>query len=271
MKKAKIYCLCLHNNLLDRVKSLQYLPVGLGKQNFSNGWLTDNTGVNISNKNSYYGEYTFHYWLWKNHLDKISDDEWIGFCAYRRFWQNKNQELDEKFNFQNSVLKHVPEEWENYQVILGNKISIDELKWMKVFKYGKKALLRSPGAIFKKNRTIKFQFDMFHGNGVLDKAIDLLDDENKNDFKNFVNSETSYNQGNMFICKSKNIIKSYYKTLFTWLEKCEGVFGFDLKEYGNIRIYAFLAERFLPYWFNKNTKVKEWPIFFYDLRDLNDK
>ena len=48
---------------------------------------------------------------------------------------------------------------------------------------------------------------MFHGNGVLDKAIDLLDDENKNDFKNFVNSETSYNQGNMFICKSKNIIK----------------------------------------------------------------
>ena len=76
--KAKIYCLCLHDNLLDKVNSLQYLPVGLGKQNFSDGWLADNTGINISNKNSYYGEYTFH-WLWKNHLDKISDDEWIGF------------------------------------------------------------------------------------------------------------------------------------------------------------------------------------------------
>ena len=173
MKKAKIYCLCLEDNLLDNVKNLQYLPVGLGANNFSDGWLTDNSGENISNKNPYYGEYTFHYWLWKNHLDNIPDDEWIGFCAYRRFWQNKNEKLQEKFQFQESILKNIPEEWENYQVILGDKISIDGIKWMKVFKYGKKNLLLNPGAIFKKNRTIKFQFDMFHGNGVLDKAIDL--------------------------------------------------------------------------------------------------
>ena len=267
--KAKIYCLCLHDNLLDKVKSLQYLPVGLGKQNFSDGWLADNTGINISNKNSYYGEYTFHYWLWKNHLDKISDDEWIGFCAYRRFWQNKNEELNEKFNFQNSVLKHVPQEWENYQVILGNKISIDELKWMKVFKYGKKALLRSPGAIFKKNRTIKFQFDMFHGNGVLDLAIDQLDYTDREDFRNYVNTRTSYNQGNMYICKSKNIMNNYYETIFNWLNKCEKVFGFNLKGYGKIRIYAFLAERFLPFWFTKYTNYLENPIMFKDLREEN--
>ena len=65
-------------------------------------------------------------------------------------------------------------------------------------------------------------------------------------------------------------MKNYYETLFTWLKKCEDIFGFNLKGYGSIRIYAFLAERFLPYWFNKNTKVKEWPIIFYDLRNLND-
>ena len=69
----------------------------------------------------------------------------------------------------------------------------------------------------------------------------------------------------MFICKSKNIMKDYYKTLFEWLEKCEKIFGFDLKGYGKIRIYAFLAERFMPYWFKKNAKVKEWPILFQDL------
>ncbi len=270
MKKAKIYCLCLEDNLLNKVKNLHYLPVGLGANNFSDGWLSDKSGINISNKNSYYGEYTFHYWLWKNHLDNISDDEWIGFCTYRRFWQNKNNILEEKFQFQNSVLNHIPKEWDKYQVILANKISIDGIKWMKVLKYGKKALLMNPGAIFKKNRSIKFQFDMFHGNGIMDKAIDLLDDENRNDFKKFVNTETSFNQCNMFICKSKNIMKEYYKTLFTWLEKCEDLFGFELKGYGKVRIYAFLAERFLPYWFNKNTKVKEWPIFFYDLRNLNE-
>ena len=32
---------------------------------------------------------------------------------------------------------------------------------------------------------------------------------------------------------------------------------------------AFLAERFLNYWFNKNTKLKNANIF-YDLRNLND-
>ncbi len=269
MKKAKIYCLCLEDNLLDRVKKLHYLPVGLGANNFSDGWITDNSGDNISDKNPYYGEYTFHYWLWKNYLDNISDNEWIGFCTYRRFWQNSNK-LVENVKFENLILNHIPKEWESYQVILANKISVDGIKWMKVLKYGKKALLMNPGAIFKKNRSIKFQFDMFHGNGVLDKAIDLLDDKNRDDFKKFVNTENSFNQCNMFICKSKSIMRDYYKTLFTWLKKCEDIFGFDLKGYGNVRIYAFLAERFLPYWFNKNTKVKEWPILFHDLRNLNE-
>ena len=73
----------------------------------------------------------------------------------------------------------------------------------------------------------------------------------------------------MFICKSKIIMENYYKTLFEWLKRCENLFGFDLKGYDKIRIYAFLAERFLPYWFHKNTKVKEWPILFYDLNKQN--
>ena len=110
---------------------------------------------------------------------------------------------------------------------------------------------------------------MFHGNGVLDQAINLLNDDDRENFKNYVNHETSYNSGNMFICKSKIIMKNYYKTLFEWLKKCENLFGFDLDGYDKIRIYAFLAERFLPYWFHKNTKVKEWPILFYDLNKVN--
>ena len=45
-------------------------------------------------------------------------------------------------------------------------------------------------------------------------------------------------------------------------------FGFDLKGYGNIRIYGFLTERFLPFWFNKYANTLEWPIIFYDLNKL---
>jgi hypothetical protein len=105
---------------------------------------------------------------------------------------------------------------------------------------------------------------MFHGNGILDKAIKLLNNNDRDDFMNFTKENTEYNQGNMFISKNKKIIENYYQTTFEWLEKCERVFGFKLHGYGKTRVYSFLAERFLPYWFKKNSKFLEWPIFFYN-------
>ena len=74
--------------------------------------------------------------------------------------------------------------------------------------------MRNPKALFKSGRSIRFQFDMFHGNGVLDKAIDVLDEKERDDFRKFVIEKNSYNQGNMFICKSQNIMDEYYKTIF---------------------------------------------------------
>ena len=94
MNNAIIYCLCLHNRLYNLVKDLGYVPVGLGKEEFNDNWVKDNLGINISKKNSHYGEHTFHYWLWKNQIDNIQENTWIGFCAYRRFWQKKNINLE---------------------------------------------------------------------------------------------------------------------------------------------------------------------------------
>ena len=262
-----MFCLAIDDSVLNKINLLNYTPVGLGDKKYSAKCLRDNTGENISFKNDYYGEYTFHYWLWKNNFNDIPDNKWIGFCAYRRFWQKEIIKKDEIINIKDGILDDTFPEWDKYDVILGNHISLENVKWIKVFKYGKLAFMRNPLSIIKKGRTIRFQFDMFHGNGVLDKAISLLNDNDREDFKNFVRTSTSYNQGNMFICKSKKIIDSYYKAIFEWLEKCENVFGFDLKGYGNIRVYAFLAERFLPFWFNKYCKVLEWPVLFYDLKE----
>ena len=265
MEKLKMYCLSRYDSVKNKIKDLDYTPVGLGTENYSEGWIRDNTGENISNKNKFYGEYTFHYWLWKNELKNIPDNTWIGFCAYRRFW-NKNLIKPKKIeNLSEEVLKNVSSDWANYDVILGDEMDISRIKWIKVIKYGKISFLRNPLIFLKKNRNIRFHFDMFHGNGNLDKAIDLLDEKNRNDFRNYVKNQTSYNQGNMFITKSKKIIDNYYSDLFSWLKKCEDLFGFDLDGYGKTRIYAFLAERFLPYWFNKYTNVLKWPILFYDI------
>lgn len=67
------------------------------------------------------------------------------------------------------------------------------------------------------------------------------------------------------IRENKDLINNYYQTVFKWLSKCEQFIGFNLEGYNQVRMYAFLAERFMPYWFKKNSKVLEWPIIFDDL------
>ena len=104
-----MYCLSLHNRNYEIIKELGYIPVGLGKDSFSAEWLTDKDGENISEKNPYYGEYSFHYWFWKNKIDTIDDNVWIGFCAYRRFWAQKL--YVEKFLNKEDFLHTIPTEW----------------------------------------------------------------------------------------------------------------------------------------------------------------
>ena len=211
MKKLKMYCLCLHNKHFQTVKKLGYIPVGLGKGFFSPEWLRDNEGENISNKNEYYGEYTFHYWFWKNRIEQIENNTWIGFCAYRRFWLNKSTIISKPNK--NDFLKNIPEEWNNYDTVLGQQFFINKMKFSKMVKHGLSSLINYPPAVFEKNRNIKFHFNSFHGFGKLDKAIDLLDDENREDFRKFTEQNLSFNMGNMFICKSKKIINDYCKKI----------------------------------------------------------
>ena len=103
----------------------------------------------------------------------------------------------------------------------------------------------------------------------IDLAINVMHSKDKEDFTYYVNNEVSLNQGNMFISNSSSIINMYFDEVFTWLKKCEKILGFDLKGYGQIRLYAFLAERFLPFWFKKYSKCLDWPIIFNDLRKEN--
>ena len=267
MKNITMYCLSIYEHTLPIIKSLGYIPVGLGNKNFSKEWLKDNSGDNISHKNKYYGEYSFHYWFWKNKLPELEDGSWVGFCAYREFWGNKNSK--NKDNLSDVVLRDIPNEWNNFDAIIGEHRtfnSLKELKFSKIIKHGLISFLRNPSVLFNKHGkiNIRLQFDMMHGNGNLDKAINLLDDENRDEFRNFTRNEYTFARGNMFICKSKKIISKYYESLFPWLERCEKIFGFDLKGYGMTRIYAFLGERYLSYWFTKHTKHLLWPVVFYD-------
>ena len=269
----KIYCMSLYDHIYENLKALNYIPVGLGNfDTFRKGWLRDNTSYNISYKNKYYGEYTFYYWFWKNHLKLLDNNEWVGFSHYRYHWSNQNiiksDELNKiitKKNFYNYVLKESNPQWNDYDVIMGDPIYVNgKYKLSKIIKKGLKIFLKDPTAFKEKKRNIKLHFDVFHGEGILNKAINLLDDENRDDFNNFVSNRHSFNRENMFICRSKILMNNYFASVFLWLKKCEKVFGFNLRGYAKTRIYAFLAERYISYWFQKNSKVLSWPIFFFD-------
>ena len=63
----------------------------------------------------------------------------------------------------------------------------------------------------------------------------------------------------------KEVLNNWFGSLFPWLERCEKFFGFkNLKGYDTTRLYAFLAERYLSYWFKKYTNHKEQPWVFID-------
>jgi len=257
---------------LHLIQKLNYIPVGLGEAHFGDEWMQDKKGNNIANKNKNYGEYTFHYWLWKNYLDEI-DSDWVGFCQYRKFFvKEKMDEKNISFDQLKSIAIHdIESENNDYDCILGSQFSVKNFKLIKIIKRHFYKFLSKPSALFsEKNRTIKFHFDLFHGSGNLNSAIDLLDDTNKEDFRNFVTSRTSFNPHNMFICRTK-FLKKYYETIFPWLKRCEKVFGHkNLEGYGMQRIYGFLAERYLSYWFQKHTNVIEYPIVFKDLSDYKN-
>ena len=67
-----------------------YLPIQVGSEGKKSiGYTPDNTGDNISNKNSNYCELTGLYWAYKN-----LDCDYIGLSHYRRYFKGSNNSID---------------------------------------------------------------------------------------------------------------------------------------------------------------------------------
>ena len=127
MNNLKMFCITLDPNHIDYIQKLNYTPVGLGDKPFPKNCISDKTGDNISEKNKFYGEYTFHYWLWKNYLDNIKQN-WIGFCQYRKFWSLDffpNEEINLQ-NLKERALNEIPDNFIEYDVILGDPFFVNK-------------------------------------------------------------------------------------------------------------------------------------------------
>ena len=264
MNKIKFYCVT--NKKINFIDKKNYFFGWVGRGVAPNSYIRCNENNDIYHKEKYYSELTFHYWFWKNQLQKEKNETWIGFCQKRRYWvKNYKQNKINKKNINDFLLSKIDDQ-ENIESVICSSINTCGVNKMKLIKRGWKNIILNPMILFKnKHQNIELHFDMHHGHGNLQKAIKLVDKNDRKEFLNYVKKNTKFNPNIMFISKKK-IIDKWFKVLFEWLNRCEKEFGFkNLKGYDQTRLYAYLAERYLSFWFKKYTKYKEYPWIFIDV------
>lgn len=207
-----------------------YIPLQVGAEGKVNlGYLTDNTGNNISDKNSNYCELTGLYWIWKN-----CTDEYKGLVHYRRFF-GKN-------NYSNAT-KDI---YSYQQLVEMTKDADIVLPFVETFKQNAKdeLLLKccTNDIFMKLEKIVKEKYPDYG------KAFDEY----------FSNNRSSL--FNMMFCK-REIFDQYCNWLFDILFELEAIVDLnDLNDYQK-RLYGFLSERLLNVWVDKNClSIKHVPI-----------
>lgn len=179
------------------------------------GYLKDNTGDNISEKNKNYCELTGLYWIWKN-----TDEDIVGLCHYRRYLSNRP--LDRK-------LKHILSVDDIDNRLAKNDIILPYPVYTR----------KTVGEYFCENHSSK---DFNTARSIIAKSFpDYLED-----FDAVMNGHTCY-QCNMFI-SSKEKADAYCEWLFAVLYEMEK--ETDLTGYSpyQARLFGFMSERLLGVW-----------------------
>ena len=224
---------------IDEIPYEGYIPLQVGaegKEDF--GYLKDNSGDNISEKNASFCELTGIYWLWKN----VSCDT-IGVVHYRRFF----------YEGENFLCKQRAEDLlRNYNAII-------------------------PSGGFQNDEngnplTVYEQYAKKHKAADLDVCREVISEKYPKYLKAFdVSIKDGYfiNLGNMWIT-SKKIFDSYSEWLFDILFEVEK--RTDISEYDTYqgRIYGFLSERLFRVWLlMQPMKNLEMKVEMKEIADIN--
>lgn len=216
-------------------KDPMYVPLHVGRANSTDlGFLGDDTGDSISERNPYYCELTGMYWIWKNysfefcHPDSnviTSGNDYIGICHYRRYLINE----------------------------AGALFTEPELsKLLKQYDMITTKLLTLPGSYYKgfsANHHIKDL--MTTGDVIKEKCPEYWDT-----FERLIHGPNTY-FGNIFIT-SKNEYDRYCTWLFDILFEVEKRTDFTGYNGYQKRLFGFLSEFLQTVWIQfHNLKVKE--------------
>jgi hypothetical protein len=220
------------------------------------GFMGDNIGINISEKNKNYCELTAQYWAWKTQLQNY---DYFGFMHYRRYFmfkspnQYKKNIIDEFDNTtindfgleDSSVLKGIS----NYEIIMPPK-------W-----YSHPANMRG-----KKMSVYDF-YAREHIKSDLDTAINVIKElyPEYNDALEETMSKSKAYFLNMYIM-NRNYFNEYMEWIFTILFEVEKRITISNDPY-QARVFGFLSERLINVFINHvvkrdNPRIKELNVAF---------
>ena len=199
------------------------------------GYISDNTGDNISDKNPNYCELTALYWAWKN-----LECEYIGLCHYRRYFghtvyskdvEKKKSAIFSKVDYENLLTK--------YEVIL-------------------------PKTRNYYIETVRSQYEHAHFKKDLDETEKIIAEKypGYSDAFTKVMNQRKLHILNMFVMK-KSLFDKYCTWLFDILfelEKRTDLTSYDTYE---ARLFGFISERLFNVWLERqNLKTCEVPVVF---------
>lgn len=196
------------------------------------GYLGDNTGDNISDKNRYYCELTGIYWLWKNYECDI-----IGICHYRRFFLEKERLLTKEY---------IEDILNDYDIIIPQNELVSQ-------------------------NSVKEQYCNNHCSEDWSICKQVVKEKYPEYIQAFECMENSriINICNMFVTR-KEIYDRYCEWLFDILFEIEKRIDIDSKDDYQKRVMGFLSERLLKVWLLFNDyKVKEQSIKLMDSDEID--
>lgn len=197
----------------DVPSNSMYVPLHVGhalaKEDF--GYLTDDTGDNISHLNCYYAELSGVYWVWKNY----NESDYVGICHYRRFLTNESG-----YVFSENEYEQILRE---YDIITTKQLELPNSYHYGFGAHHKISTLDETGYI------IKGMYPEYY-----DTFIKLVN-ENKTYF------------GNIMIAKKK-LFDEYAKWLFDIFFELQKRIDLTFEDDYHKRVFGFISEFLLLVW-----------------------
>lgn len=202
-----------------------YVPLQVGRAVGRDlGYIGDDTGVSISEKNCYYGELTGVYWVWKN----IQTSDYVGICHYRRYFCTEEGRILTGAEYERILSE--------YDIITSKRL---KLNYTYYEGYASDYNIRDLDAV--------------------GEVLQIMYPDYYQTFERLVHSKGTY-FGNMMV-SAKPLYDEYCQWLFSIFEKAEE--KIDASDYDDYhkRVYGFISEFLLYVWVQvKGLKVYECKV-----------